>query len=631
VTTQLECLRPWLQALPNPVPIRSDVESAMSMLDTLVPLLETVSQSLATLATQTLLSSEWTGALPTLLEAETELQAFLTQIKNYVTAANSLDPNAEIGGTVLAAQTALDLLHNSPEFASKLQAVATTVAALESTQTAVINADEAMNDALTLVGDLLDGPAASLNTTLGSISLTYTTAKPCMVALQARTQTINETVMLLPEWLEENMLILNDTQNGLDGMLQVENVDQGALTTAQRLDQALTDAEQQLATAQDIGTQLSNARLDLIASGDFALLVSSLEVIATTIAASETPLNTLLTTMTAYLAGTSLVPYQVLAAEVIYSGSGASVIATAFESWLLSAEPVFTQAETVLTQLQTNDYLGGISELETHLETLPAGQELLAPIDEYAAQYASLPQPATSLIDDAAAQVTAIVGDISGAVVDARSALGNAIAEAERTSETLSQSTVDKIDNYIAQYEPDARYYDTIRQAALYSLFAVAILLNLILVAGAIMLWPAALKLAVFLLLVLFTFAFTLAVIATAGLKVGTDGCANLENQVLQRLESNSQASTIARYYFYNEGSTDPKSILLDVFGLDVDATLEQVVAAREDIQNSLSTYTLRGALNSAVNNAVANSYDAVGAVLEILIKLSYENVNDGK
>jgi hypothetical protein len=631
VTTQLECLRPWLQALPNPAPIRSDVESAISMLNTLTPLLETVSESLSTLARQDPLSGEWVGTLPTLLESQTALEAFLTQIKNFSTAANSLSPTTQIPGTVEAARDALDALLNSPLFATKMATIATTVTALQSTQDAVINADNAMGDALVIVQDIVDGPAASLNTTLGALTTTYTTARPCMLALQARTQTINQTVMLLPPWLEENMSMLEDTQTRLDGMLQVESVDQGALTTSQRLDQALTSAEQQLATAQDVGTELSDARQALTASGDFAVLVSSLQAIGNTMAASETPLTTLLSSMNSFLASPNPLLYVLVAGNVLSAGAAAGGSATALQQWLTSAEPVFAQAETMLLQLQTSDFAGQISELSTQLQTLPAGQELLAPIDEYAAQYASLPQPTTSLIDDAATQVTTIVGDISAAVVDARSALGNAIAEAERTSETLNDNTVDKIDQYLVQYEPEARYYDTIRQAALYSFFGVAILLNLILVVGAIMLWPAALKLAVFLLLVLFTIGFILVVVATAGLKVGTDGCANLETQVLQQLENDQQASTIVRYYFYNEGSTGPESILLDVFGLDIDSTLQQVVAARVNLQDSLSTYTLRGALNSAVTNAVGSSFVAVNAVLATVDKISYENVNPGK
>ena len=145
------------------------------------------------------------------------------------------------------------------------------------------------------------------------------------------------------------------------------------------------------------------------------------------------------------------------------------------------------------------------------------------------------------------------------------------------------------------------------------------------------MLWPAALKLAVFLLLVLFTVAFALVVVATVGLKVGTDGCANLEAQILQPLENDPKAITIARYYLYNEGATDPKSILSDVFLLDVDAMLAQVASARQSLQQSLQTYNLRGALDSAVTSAVANSFGVADAVLITLAKISYDNVNNGK
>jgi len=631
VTTQLNCLRPWIQVLPDPVSIQSDIENALSMLDALDLLLINVSQSISSLVSQNS-SGEWVGPLPTLLESELLLDDLLMQLNNFSTAANSLDPSTEIPGTMLAARDALDALLNSPSFSSKMETINTTVAALEATQEAVINADESMSNALALVQNILNGPAASLNFTLDALTGTYTQARPCMAALHARTQEINQTVMLLPVWLEENMAMLNDTQTRLDGILQVESVDQGGLelTTSQLLNQALIEAEQQVAIAQDAAIQLNDARQGIAGNGNFSVLVSSLEAIGTTMTASETPLNDLLDAMTAYLDG-SPAPYSYLAGQVINSGTSVGDLATSLQQWLTSAEPVFSQAQTMLTQIQTYDFTATILELSTELETLPAGQELLAPISEYAAQYATLPQPATSLIDDATSQVSTIVGNISSAIVDARSVLGNAIAEAERTSDTLSEATVDEIDLYVAEYEPDARYYDSIRQAALYSFFAVAILVNLVLLVGAVMLWPAALKLAVFLLLVLFTVGFTLVVMATAGLKVGTDGCANLEAQVLRGLESNPQASIIARYYFNNEGSADPKSILLDVFGLNVDQTIQQIVVAREDLQGSLSTYSLQGALDSTVTNAVGNSYEVVDAILTILEKISYENVNAGE
>ncbi|KAL4518618.1 hypothetical protein Ndes2437B_g00709 [Nannochloris sp. 'desiccata'] len=171
VTTQLECLRPWLQFLPDPIPIQSAVESALSMLDTLAPLLETVSQSLSTLASQnpSAPSGEWVGTLPTLLESQLLLEDLLTQINNFSAAANSLDPSTEIPGTMLAARDALDALLNSPSFGSKMGTMSSTVTALEATQEAVINADEAMSDALTLVQDVFRRPCGEFIYHLGCL------------------------------------------------------------------------------------------------------------------------------------------------------------------------------------------------------------------------------------------------------------------------------------------------------------------------------------------------------------------------------------------------------------------------------------------------------------------------------
>ena len=333
--------------------------------------------------------------------------------------------------------------------------------------------------------------------------------------------------------------------------------------------------------------------------------------------------------MNAYLGGSPLVPYFALASQTQTAGASGSALATALQQWLTSAAPAFDQAQSVFDELTAVDLAAGLSDLSTKMESLPAGESLLAPVDEYAVQYSSLPQPFTRLVDDAKSQVVSLVNDVSGTVSSSRSVLGDAISGAETASADLRKNTIGQVEEYKTEYEPTVRHYEVIRQAALYSMFAVTLLLSLILVAGTIMLWPAALKLATFLLLVLFTVQFALVVAITAGLKVGNDGCSNLEPQVLQRISS-EKATTVLRFYFYGEGSS-AKSILNDFMNVDIDSALNQVASARKELQSGMQSYNVRGAMAIAVDLAVAGSYAVVDGVNATLALIEYEPVHNSK
>lgn len=333
--------------------------------------------------------------------------------------------------------------------------------------------------------------------------------------------------------------------------------------------------------------------------------------------------------MNAYLAGSPVVPYFALASQTQTAGTSANALANSLQQFLTAAAPAFDESQAVFDELTAVDITAGLSELGDKMQSLPAGEVLLAPMDDYAAQYASLPQPFTLLIDEAKTQVVDIVNDVSGTVVDSRSVLGDAISGAERVSLDIRDNTVDKISEYRVEYEPEVRHYETIRQAALYSMFAVTLLLSLILLAGTVMLWPAALKLATFLILVMFTVEFALVVAITAGLKVGNDGCSNLEAQVLQRIDS-PEATTILRFYLYGEGTT-AKDILNDQLDVNIDTALEQVASAREELQAGIDSYNVRGAMAVAVNQAVAGSYSVVTGIETTLALIEYVPVHNRK
>ena len=297
------------------------------------------------------------------------------------------------------------------------------------------------------------------------------------------------------------------------------------------------------------------------------------------------------------------------------------------QQWLVAADALYDQIDQVFYQLSNANFIGDLNALSTQLQELPS-ESMLAQIDDYASQVAVLPQPVTSIVDDAVSSVVDVVTEVSAAVADSRSVLGDAVGAAGRTSLTMRENTIGTVEEYTTEYEPTVRMIDSYRQAALYSVFAVALVLNLVLLAGAFLLWPAALKLAVILLLVLFLVSFAIVVAITAGLKVGTDGCANLEPKILEYIDD-PQITTLANYYFYGQGS-DPQTILNDVFDVDIDAALGQVVSARENLLSGIAEYNVRGAMQSAVDSAVNGSYAVVEAVMRTLYLIDYRQVNPG-
>lgn len=287
VSSQLDCLSPWLTSLPDPVPIRSDLEQAVDIISQLGPALQTVSENLAVLVYRDE-AGNWAGTLPSLIAAEPQLQELASQAAAFSAAAAAVPILTPNYGAMQSARNTLDTLMNSPPYASKLAALDATGDALTNTQTAVIGADDAMISSLTLANDLFSGPAITLNATLAVVTDSYIAARPCMVSLRSRTELINATVLQLPGSLQSSLDILYTTQGKLDGVLDVEGGADG-MTTSQSLSLALADAEEQLTEAQDVAARLSGARQQLDGNSQFQLstLVSSLQTVRDIMASAE--------------------------------------------------------------------------------------------------------------------------------------------------------------------------------------------------------------------------------------------------------------------------------------------------------------------------------------------------------
>ena len=624
ITSQLECIRPLLDSLPDPNSLQTEVQKIDDGIGTLLPLLQTVSDSVQALSSV----DGSSGAIPALANAKTGIELLQTQMQAFYTTTDALTVPIATPGTVEATREALATLLSTPtSYASKLQALNTTILALQTIETSIIDSDDALSALLLASTSLLQGPALTgLNGTLANMTALYSTTRPCMVNMQARAMLINTTAFELPVPVETAMTTLVQAQAGLDALLGVPT-SSNETTASEQLTQALGQAAGEIAYLQQMSSEVSGARQQLVTSGAITTLTGSLQTIYTGMSSAQTQLETLLGQTNAYLQAPNPLVYLVLGSNLKGAGGSATSGATALGQWLASADPVYTEAQYIQTEIETSDPGSQVNALATQLQSLPVGTAIQVPLAAYQLQYLSLPQPPSTLINPMIYSVVYIVNNVEDTVVSARSVLGDAIATATSTTVTVREKVTDQIDAKVAQYEPTARYYDIIRQAAMYSLFSVALFMAIVLLLGAALLWPAALKLGTFLTLVLYTIEFAIVVALTAGLKVGSDGCTNLESQVLQHLATSPSAANIAKYYFFNQGST-PKQILNDAFQLDIDAGLDQVIAARDQMQNRTSEYGVTGSLANAISQAVNGSQAIESSVNDLLYVIDYHQVN---
>ena len=271
ITANMECMRPWLDNLPDPGPLRTDLTGISNITSEMAPLLATVAGNFSALVQYNASQGTYSGSLPVLLQSQQQLQDLQSQEEAFSAAAAALTSPFETPGTALAARDALSNLLNNPPTSSKAAMLDAAGSAVQSADVELGNADTDLPQTLTLANQLLQGPAAALNQTLTNQTAAYEAARPCMVALNARSQSINDTIFRLPGALNADLTELQNTQSKLDAVLGVDNNAEN-LTTVAALDTAMTTAQQQLTSAQSADTQVAAARQTFdSSSGNFSI------------------------------------------------------------------------------------------------------------------------------------------------------------------------------------------------------------------------------------------------------------------------------------------------------------------------------------------------------------------------
>ena len=267
-----------------------------------MPRIDAVSANLEVLTAPDPAGGPATGALPTLIAAQPQLEYLAVQEAAFSQAAGVPALPTEDAPAMVAVRDALSALLTAPPWADKLALLNTTAAALQAVKIAVIAANADLSAGLSIAQSLLLGPAAALNATLAVQSAAYEGARPCTLALRSRVTHINESVLELPPQLESAFQTLNRTQSTLDDILGLESARSDGTTAAEELSAALADAQAALVSAQGVAVQLNDAQTRLTGSPLFNLdtLVASLQSTRASMAATEAGLGSLLVELNLY-------------------------------------------------------------------------------------------------------------------------------------------------------------------------------------------------------------------------------------------------------------------------------------------------------------------------------------------
>lgn len=188
--------------------------------------------------------------------------------------------------------------------------------------------------------------------------------------------------------------------------------------------------------------------------------------------------------MNAYVNSPNPISYLLLVPRVQTAGTATGTSASSLQLMLISMAPLYLEIQDIYDTLSTEDATGQVEALVQQIQRLPALDEFAAPLDAYAAQLAQLPTPRDALLDDAASALQDVVGAVSQTILDARAALSDVLSGASNTIADVSDmlpvslwqcaalpltvcvflqvrvQTVDKVDQYQEQYEPEVRKYD---------------------------------------------------------------------------------------------------------------------------------------------------------------------------
>ncbi|KAL4855091.1 Mitochondrial metalloendopeptidase OMA1 [Chlorella vulgaris] len=231
---------------------------------------------------------------------------------------------------------------------------------------------------------------------------------------------------------------------------------------------------------------------------------------------------------------------------------------------------------------------------------------------------------------------------------DFLSSMGGVSNGLQTAASDIQEAVLDRMQELQAEWQPLADRLDIVKNVALYACYVLVIASAAGVGLGAALNWPGMVKgsLVQLLLLILLTWAAVAA--STAGLKIGSDGCAVVEPKVVKALmkEAERQKTTgkgvlaavgvggtqaLARYFFYGVGKS-PAEVLYDLTQIDIPELLssanvtltglQEVAALLEGVSPAAQT------LPASLDALAVKVRQVAGNVSDLEAALSFEQFN---
>lgn len=205
--------------------------------------------------------------------------------------------------------------------------------------------------------------------------------------------------------------------------------------------------------------------------------------------------------------------------------------------------------------------------------------------------------------------------------------LRDILVTAQNGVDQVEGDVIDRIDAFIEEYEPQVQQYNTYRSAVMYVLFSLGIVFSMCVFLNAVLVWPFLHSMSIFLLLCLMIINFAAVIAYTAGIKVGSDTCQNIEPFIIDQVDDPA-ATAVLRYYFNREGS------VYDVAQQAANVDIQDITRTIEDTKQSVESLIQGVALNSELQGQVDLALGLADSMLESIDaavqKLEAETVMTG-
>lgn len=218
-------------------------------------------------------------------------------------------------------------------------------------------------------------------------------------------------------------------------------------------------------------------------------------------------------------------------------------------------------------------------------------------------------------------------GQVSTVVSSIQQQLRDILQTAQDGVDEIENEVVVRIDEFLETYEPQAQQYNTYRSAAMYVIFSLCMVLAISVCVNAALTWPFLHSLSIFLLLCLMIINFAAVVAYTAGIKVGSDTCQNIEPFIIDQVDDPA-ASLVLGYYFNGEGTV--YDVAREATNVDIQDIVQTIRTTKESVDALLQGVTLTRELQAQVTAAQDQADSMLASIDSAVEKIQAESVMTG-